>query len=286
MHAKLNICYRFSKPNNKFAKKFTRPLSLCKPNRLYKSKTMSTIVNIHRQELSTKSYFVNRFAELSTSYLFWQIQEIAWEHAEMLGVGFENLQQDKQFWVLSRLLVKIDRRPRWGEKFRLETWPAGTDGFLAHRDIRFIDESGTTIIRATTSWLVLDLKTKRILRFDSFNNFPFHDERVFDGFAGKVPSPKSEKELVFTPVLLNEIDVNQHFNSGRYLERIIDSYDFDFHDKNRLIEFEINFAKEGIPGDFLSVKKQFTDTQNHLCSVVRESDGAELIRARLLWVPR
>ena len=240
-------------------------------------------MNIHKQELSTKSYFVNRFGKLSTSYLFWQIQDIAWEHAEMLGVGFDNLQQEEQFWVLSRLLVKIDRRPEWGEKFTIETWPTGSDGFLAHRDIRFIDEKGKHIIKASTSWLILDLKTKRILRFENFNDFPFHDERVFEGFAGKVKSPVSDDELVFTPVLFNEIDVNQHFNSGRYLERIIDSYDFDFHEKHELGEFEINFVKEGIPGDHLAIKKQIIDAENHLCSVVRESDGVDLIRARLLW---
>ncbi len=243
-------------------------------------------MNIHQQEISTKSYFVNRFGKLSTSYLFWQIQDIAWEHAEMLGVGYDNLQQEKQFWVLSRLLVKIERRPEWGEKFTIETWPTGSDGFLAHRDIRFIDEKGNHIIKASTSWLVLDLKTKRILRFDKFSDFPFHDERVFEGFAGKVKSPASDDELTFIPVLFNEIDVNQHFNSGRYLERIIDSYSFDFHEKHELSEFEINFVKEGIPGDHLAVKKQQIDAKNHLCSVVRESDGADLIRARLVWEKR
>jgi hypothetical protein len=28
---------------------------------------------------------------------------------------------------------------------------------------------------------------------------------------------------------------------------------------------------------------QYVDEKNHLCSVVRESDEAELIRARLVW---
>ena len=243
-------------------------------------------MNIYKQEQSTKSYFVNRFGKLSTSYLFWQIQDIAWEHAEMLGVGYDNLQQEQQFWVLSRLLVKIERRPEWGEKFTIETWPTGSDGFLAHRDIRFIDKKGNHIIKASTSWLILDLKTKRILRFDTFKGFPYHDERVFEEVAGKVKSPTSDDELAFTPVLFNEIDVNQHFNSGRYLERIIDNYNFDFHEKHDLTELEINFVKEGIPGDHLAIKKQVIDAENHLCSVVRESDGADLIRARLLWKKR
>lgn len=237
---------------------------------------------IHKQEQTTKSYFVNRFGKLSTSFLFWQIQDIAWEHAELLGLGYDNLQKEQQFWVLSRLLVKIKRRPKWGEKFTLETWPVGTEGILALRDIRFLDEKGETIIQATTSWLVLNQKTKRIERLD-LETFPFHNERVMKETAGKVRSPQSDKAVNFTPALFNEIDINQHFNSGRYLERIIDSYNFDFHEKNELIEFEINFAKEGTPNDSLAVKKQYLDNNNHLCSVLRQSDGAELIKARLVW---
>jgi len=240
----------------------------------------------YKQEITTKSYFVNRFGKLSTSFLFWQMQDIAWEHAESLGFGFDNLQKEQQFWVLSRLLVKINRRPNWGEKFTIETWPAGIEGLLALRDIQFLDEKGEIIIQATTSWLVLNLETKRIIRLDELNNIPLDEDRVFDQTSGKVKAPKSDEEVTFTPALFNEIDINQHFNSGRYLERIIDSYDFDFHDKNELVEFEINFAKEGVPADRLGIKKQYLDKNNHLCSVLRESDGVELIKARLYWQPR
>lgn len=239
----------------------------------------------HKQKLTTKSYFINRFGKLSTSFLFWQIQDIAWEHAEILGLGFDNLKQEQQFWVLSRLRVKINRRPKWGEKFTVETWPAGIDGLLALRDINFIDEQGKSIIKATTSWLVLDLNTKRIVKLE-LNTVPCYDQRILDTNAGKVKPIKTKDEIVFTPALFNEIDVNQHFNSGRYLERIIDSYDFNFHEENELIEFEVNFVKEGIPADRLGVNKQIIDKNNHICSVVRESDGADLIRARLVWSPR
>lgn len=242
-------------------------------------------ISKHKQELKTKSYFVNRFGKLSTSYLFWQIQDIAWEHAEILGVGFDSLKKDQQFWVLSRLLIKIKRRPRWGEKFTVETWPTGTDGIMALRDIRFIDEKGEVVIVASTTWLVLDAKTKRITRFNA-DSLPITEERVIDENAKKIASAKSDEEIIFSPALFNEIDVNQHFNSGRYLERIIDSYDFDFHEENELVELEVNFVKEGIPTDNLGVKKQILDKNNHLCAVVRQSDGAELIKARLVWDKR
>lgn len=237
----------------------------------------------HKNHLQTKSYFINRFGKLSTSYLFYQMQDIAWEHANILGFGYDTLMKDQQFWVLSRLLVKIDRRPVWGENFTLETWSRGTDGFYGYRDFNFVDEAGKNIVQATSSWLVINAETKRIVRLTDFKNFPKYEESVFGENAGKVNSPHSNSDLYFTPVLFNEIDINQHFNTGRYIERIIDSYNFDFHEKNELIEFEINFLKEGLPTDRLAVKKDFVDKQNHLCSVVRESDGVDLIRIRLGW---
>ncbi len=240
----------------------------------------------HKRELSTQSYFINRFGKLSTSFMFYQMQDIAWEHANILGFGYDKLKEEQHFWVLSKLLVKITRRPDWGEDFTLETWSRGTDGFFGYRDYNFVDKKGNNIIQATSAWLVLDLKSKRIVRLNELNNFPKYEESVFNENPAKVKAPESEKKLQFTPVLFNEIDINQHFNSGRYLERIIDSYDFEFHEKNELAEFEINFLKEGMPSDKLAIKKQLLTGDTHLCSVVRENDGVDLIRARLVWRER
>ncbi len=237
----------------------------------------------HKNYLQTKSYFINRFGKLSTSFLFYQMQDIAWEHAGILGFGFDALKKEEQFWVLSRLLVKIERRPVWGENFTLETWSRGTDGFYGYRDFNFVDETGKIITRATSSWLVINTKTKKIVRLTEFDNFPKYEASALGKNAEKVPSPKNNTELQFTPVRFTEIDINQHFNSGRYIERIIDSYDFAFHEKHDLIEFEINFLKEGLPTDHLAVRKEFITDDNHLCSVVRKKDGEELVRARLVW---
>lgn len=240
----------------------------------------------HKNQLSTKSYFINRFGKLSTSFMFYQMQDIAWEHADKLGFGYDKLKEDQQFWVLSRLKVKIVRRPDWGEDFTLETWSRGADRFFGYRDYFFSDKEGKNIIEATTSWLVLDLKTKRIVNLTDFENFPKYAESVFGENAKKVNSPKSDEELIFTPVLFTEIDINQHFNTGRYLERIINSFDFEYHEKYELAEYEVNFLKEGMPSDRLAVKKQILNETNQICSVVRHSDGVELIRAKMAWRER
>jgi medium-chain acyl-[acyl-carrier-protein] hydrolase len=237
----------------------------------------------HINRLKAKSYHINRFGEVSTPFLFWYMQEIAWEHAHILGFGFEHLREDQLFWVLSRLLVRIDRRPRWTEEFTLETWSRGTDGFFAYRDYRFLDARGEEFIRATSSWLVLDLESRRIQRLSHHKNFPAYQESVLGFNARKVDSPAKADGLQYYPVMFNEIDINQHFNTGRYLERINNSYSIDFHASHKLTELEVNFMKEGMPEDSLGVNRHKLNDEEHLCSVVRKSDGAELIKARLVW---
>lgn len=237
----------------------------------------------HVHHLKAKSYHINRFGEVSTPFLFWYMQEIAWEHAHHLGFGFEHLREDQLFWVLSRLLVKIDHRPRWTDEFTLETWSRGTDGFFAYRDYRFLDKDGNEMIRATSSWLVLDLENRRIQRLGGFKTFPAYQESVLGYNARKVESADPLSIPEYYPVLFNEIDINQHFNTGKYLERINNSYSFEFHETHKLTELEVNFIKEGMPNDSLAVNQQRLTPGEHLCSVVRQSDGAELIKARLVW---
>ncbi|VAW25227.1 hypothetical protein MNBD_BACTEROID01-52 [hydrothermal vent metagenome] len=238
------------------------------------------------KQLTTKSFHIDRFGKLSTSFMFYQMQEMAWEHANMMGFGYDQLREGQLFWILSRLLVKIKQRPKWKESFKLETWSRGTDGFYGYRDFLFIDAKGQRIIEATSSWLALNIETKKIHRLNQLTHFQTYGKSIFGKDAGKVKSPDSSGDAEFTPVRFNEIDINQHFSTARYIERIIDSYCFDFHENNELAEYEINFVKEGMPNDRLAVKKQFVDENNHICSVIRESDGAGLVRARLVWKAR
>jgi len=240
----------------------------------------------HLNHLKAQSFHINRFGEVSTPFLFWYMQEIAWEHARVLGFGFEDLREDQLFWVLSRFYVKVGRRPRWTEEFTLETWSRGTDGFYAYRDFRFVDPEGKEIITATSSWLVLNLHTRRIQRLSLLTGFPDYSESLVGFNPGKVASPVTSETPEFFPVLFNEIDINQHFNTGRYLERINNSYSFEFHRTHTLKEMEVNFLKDGLPDDRLAVRQQRLTPSEHLCSIIRESDGTDLIRARLVWEPK
>ena len=77
--------------------------------------------NYHQHQLMVHSYDVDFNKHLTLTSLFNYFQEIAWEHAGVLRFGYEDLSENNQFWVLSRMRVEISRLPQWTENIKLIT---------------------------------------------------------------------------------------------------------------------------------------------------------------------
>ena len=123
--------------------------------------------------------------------LFNYMQDIASDHAVKLGFGRDDLMRDNRFWVLSRIYAEIKSWPLWEEKIIIKTWPNGTDKLFALRnyEVRFPD--GRHIASGTSSWLILDLNTKRVQRPDSIlsqYNPNLHTENSPIRYASKLES--------------------------------------------------------------------------------------------------
>jgi len=90
--------------------------------------------------------------------------------------------------------------------------------------------------------------------------------------------------LFFEPakVSFTETDMNLHMNNVSYIERIINTHQFNFLVENQIIDFEINFLKEAVPGDMLSVGLEKVSESEFLNNLVRD-DGTEMVRTRMKW---
>lgn len=89
------------------------------------------------------------------------LQEAASMHAFKAGLGFDDVVNRNQVWVLTRLKVQIEKYPSWNDQLTLHTWSRGNEGIFYLRDFYFLNEEGSEIIRATSSWAALNLKTRR-----------------------------------------------------------------------------------------------------------------------------
>ena len=182
------------------------------------------------------------------------LQDIAAEHAELLGCGMEDLVESKRIWVLSRLRIRIVRFPRLKEELELLTYPSGHDRLQAHRQY-CISCCGEELVQASSAWVMLDGTTYRPISMDkAFSRaLPENEDkpRYFEKFERFLPVEEGNK-VEFT-VGAADIDLNDHLNNavyGRYIENVLHLLQAGSHE--RIAEVQINFQHAGQLGDAIS----------------------------------
>ncbi|MCU0376904.1 MAG: thioesterase [Bacteroidales bacterium] len=241
-----------------------------------------------------RKYPVNVFdtdirGRLSPGSLFNYFQDLAGRHASLLGFGREHLITNGFFWVLSRMVVKIERMPRTWEEVTIRTWPRGTDAIFALRDLEMFDAGGNRIVGASSSWVIVDLETRKVQRPDralSFLNAQYPGQRALEVNAGKVPALQSNSnKLTRLTAQLDDMDINDHVNNARYIHWVTNSYDMEFIGAHIPETVEVNYLSEGHQGDAINILTSGADEEGNsfIHSVIREADHAELCRLRIKW---
>jgi medium-chain acyl-[acyl-carrier-protein] hydrolase len=219
--------------------------------------------------------------------LFNYMQDIASDHAIKLGFGRDDLMKDNRFWVLSRMYAEISEWPLWGETVIIKTWPNGTDKLFALRyyDVRYPD--GRHIASASSSWLILDMTTKKVQRPDSIlseYNPDLHSVFSPVRLATKLePVPENAQESQRFHIKVSDLDVNLHTNNVRYIKWVHDTYDLDFIMKNKAQSAEINYLAESVFGEEVSVRTSNEERCYCNHSIFRTGDKKELCRVRIGW---
>ncbi|MDR2402881.1 MAG: acyl-ACP thioesterase [Spirochaetaceae bacterium] len=194
---------------------------------------------------------VDRSDQLTLASTFDFFQEAAISHAESLGVGREAMARTGQGWILSRISVFLERRPRFGETITVRTWPRGWDRLLAIRDYDIRDASDTPIVRGRSSWIILDIEKRRPLRPQAMmDTLPLNDGiNALPGGGGGLETRENLVRVGERRALYSDIDYNGHVNNTRYIQWIQDITEPELLDKARQIRFDINYLSEVKPGD-------------------------------------
>lgn len=238
-------------------------------------------------EIQIPSYQTNQFAQATVPSLLNFMLEAAWAHAQKLDWGYDLLQQNNMFWVLSRFYVEIENYPKWQDTIELNTWSSGTDGMYAYREFILKNQTGETILRANSAWLILDTNTKKIVLLrDHKATFPRLDEDGVCREPKRLRTQKPEATLQYRPVQFSDLDINHHFNSVKALERVLDDYGIDHQNAMEPQSIEINYLKEGLTGQNLAVFRKEMGDNKFQSSIYRECDGAELSNYEICWRKR
>lgn len=242
---------------------------------------------ITRTEFTVRSWDVDARNELTTSALGRYMQEAAEENAAALGAGYSDLLAVGQTWVLSGLLIRVERSLGFTDRFTVETWPTDIERRRALRDFRFLDTDGAEFAVASTAWYCLDLSTRRPVRPDDWRRTDWYPEkRVLDRDLARLPGAGGDAaEAVDIPLRYSDLDLNGHLTNTRYQDLLLENYPPAWLVERRVAELELNFMAEARYPDTLTARRtpdgDESDTWQH--SLVRRSDGRDVARARLVW---
>ena len=183
-------------------------------------------------------------------------QEAAGRHAVYLGFGYDELIKANTAWILSRVHVEFIDAPKWREEITLTTWHKGLNRLFFLRDFLLTDAQGRERVKATTSWLVLNLETRRLVRDPKLmEDGTVCTDNVLEVPADKVVMPKGvEPEFVMEHIVAySDIDTNAHANNAMYMQWAMDAVDYQTASTRAVKEFTINCNPETKAGDKVAI---------------------------------
>lgn len=192
-------------------------------------------------------------------------QEAAGRHAVYLGFGYDDLIVSNTAWILSRVHVEFIDTPKWREDITLTTWHKGLNRLFFLRDFVLTDAQGKERVKATTSWLVLNLETRRLVRDPKLiEEGTVCTENAIETPADKVQMPKEvEPEFVMEhKVSYSDIDTNGHANNAMYMHWAMDAVDYDIASTRPVKEFTINFNHETKAGEVVKLYKAVVEKED------------------------
>lgn len=207
----------------------------------------------------------------------------AGRNADENGFGLLELQTEHYTWVLSRLVIDMERMPTEKDSLSIETWIEHVGTAFTTRNFRMRDGEGIVIGYAKSSWAVIDMQTRRSVRLDtipSMCQFIVNESIPVDEPA-RIANVEGEPANSFT-VKYSEIDVNGHVNSLNYVQWVSDCFSLDFYRGHYIRRFEINFLKEVVFGDSGEVYREMRVPGDYLFQIETLEKGIAC-RARILF---
>lgn len=183
-------------------------------------------------------------------------QDLAGDNSDMLGFGYSDLIAHNWVWVISRMKMVFHRLPKWSEDVILSTWHRGPDGPFYIRDYRMTDKDGNDLVCATSSWIILDIEERKVVKSE-FGTAP---ETICEDFAVekacqrlRLPKWVRTEEKYTHTVVYSDIDRNRHANNAMYMVWAMDALDRSFLAAHPVREAEIDFVREAMPGETVTL---------------------------------
>ena len=181
-------------------------------------------------------------------------------------------------WVVVQYHMDVKKMPRLGQKLKITTQATSYNKYFFYRDFWVDDEDGNRMVEATSAFVLIDIKARKIVSAA---------DRLEDKFGAeettklvRFPRVKVPDEFDFEQaqhIGYYNIDVNKHVNNSYYFDWMVDTLDMDFISSHSLKSMDIKYDKElNMASDPVSYAK-LDNTNNKSIHWIKNGDVLNVV---------
>lgn len=246
--------------------------------------------NIGKYKFVAEPFWVDFKGNLTMGVLGNCLLNCASFHAADRGFGIAEINEDNYTWVLSRVAIEMDEMPHQYESFEICTWVENVYRLFTDRNFAIMDKDGKKIGYARSIWAMINMRTRK-----PADLLQLHDGKINDYICdepcpierpSRITLSGDDKIVSSLFTKYNDIDINGHVNSIRYIEHILDLFPLDLYKNKRIRRFEIAYVAESYFGDKLDFycSQDGSSSEKEVYNVEIKKNNTEIVcRSKVIF---
>jgi len=233
-------------------------------------------------------FVVEPFSEDYSGHLSWfflgnHLLRCASLHAGMHGFGYDDVMRSHHVWVLSRLVIELEKMPRTGDSYTVETWVSKIYRQFTDRLYAITGEGGKVFGHGYSVWALIDMDSREAMDFSELPDEGFADAVIDRTVPIKGPGRvrvKAQEPVRSLKASYSDLDINRHVNSIRYIQMILDLFGEQLcQEGQRVRRLDVAYCSESYCGDQLDFFCEKGGEKDYKVEIRKGGTGEVLIRA-------
>ncbi|MDD2601376.1 MAG: acyl-[acyl-carrier-protein] thioesterase [Bacteroidota bacterium] len=207
-------------------------------------------------------------------------------HSNERGYGMHYLNTIHRTWVLSRLAIEMTETPKAYEEYSIQTWVDAVMRFFTSRNFAVTSKDSNHVYGYGRSiWAMIDTESRQPVNlFDVrggiIKSYLETEKRNPIDKLGRVKLSDNPPLVRSIDTFYNDVDLNGHVNSVKYIEHVLDLFDIDYYRTHALRRFEIAYVAESHAGDRLNFYVEEISLNEYGIKITKGTDEeTEVVRS-------
>ncbi|USS93602.1 thioesterase [Fructilactobacillus ixorae] len=224
--------------------------------------------------------------KVTLQFLIDSFIQVSEDESVGLSVGIDDVQETGVTWIVVQQDLHINRLPKANERVRIETQATAHTNYFAKRVYRIYDHADHLLVDVNSLWVMMDLKTRKMVKINEAMTKPFGSEHVKRlPRLTKIPGLIGPAEWEMTyPVLFSDIDFNGHVSNTHYVGWMTNTLPFEFLRDYLPTEFSIKYVDEVRYGDQVTSQAQLLTADRTPVTIHQITVGDQIrATAQIKW---